>query len=126
MSLSAYKTTIKNTESPRDIERRILSQVTSGLEAVKHLVDDLEPDQRKAAITPDIRKALWDNQMFWITIKADLMAPENSLSGNVKADLISISLWIDKQTSEVMKGEGTIETLIEVNRNIINGLSGRS
>jgi flagellar biosynthesis activator protein FlaF len=126
MSLSAYKKTIKNTESPRDIERRILSQVTSDLEAIRDSVDGVEADDRKSAITPSIRKALWDNQKLWITVKADLMSPENQLTPEVKADLISLAHWIDKQTSEILNGEGTVEPLIEVNRNIINGLSGRA
>ena len=126
MSLSAYKKTIKNTEQPRDIERRILSQVTSDLEAVKASIDDIDASERKSAITPDVRKALWDNQKLWITVKADLMAPENQLAPSLKADLISLAHWIDKQTSEILKGEGTVEPLIEVNRNIINGLSGRA
>jgi flagellar biosynthesis activator protein FlaF len=126
MSLSAYKKTIKNTESPRDIERRILSQVTSDLEAIKDSVDGAQADDRKSAITPEVRKALWDNQKLWITVKADLMAPENGLTSEIKADLISLAHWVDKQTSEILKGEGVVEPLIEVNRNIINGLSGRA
>ncbi|EPX78021.1 flagellar biosynthesis regulator FlaF [Salipiger mucosus] len=123
MSVSAYKKTIKNTETPRDIERRIISQVTTRLTQVQEDFDAAE--QRRFAITNEIREAVYDNQRLWITLKADLMAEENKLSPELRADLISLSMWVDKQCTSVLNGEGTIAPLIEVNQNIINGLSAK-
>jgi len=124
MSVSAYKKTIKNTENPRDIERRILGQVTGKLE---NFVEEFDKSENKSSmLTTEIREAIWDNQRLWINVKADLMSPGNMLPDQLKGDLISLAIFIDKQSWLVMKGEGEIEPLIDVNKKIIAGLSGKA
>ncbi|NDV50788.1 flagellar biosynthesis regulator FlaF [Salipiger sp. PrR003] len=123
MSVSAYKKTIRNTETPREIERRIMSRITNKLSKVQADFD--KADNLKQAITADVREAIYENQQLWITVKADLMADGNQLSAQLRADLISLAMWVDRQSDAVLGGEGRIAPLIEVNQNIMNGLSGK-
>ncbi len=44
----------------------------------------------------------------------------------VRAQIISLSLWVSRHTSAVMRREEEIQPLIEVNRIIMQGLTGRA
>jgi len=51
--------------------------------------------------------------------------PENGLPAALKAQIISISIWVGKYTSMVIRREDDdIQALIDVNRAIMQGLSG--
>ena len=43
----------------------------------------------------------------------------------VRANIISLSLFVSRHTSAVMKGEEDFETLIELNRMMMQGLGGQ-
>ena len=45
-------------------------------------------------------------------------------SDSLRASIISIALWVDRFTSDVVAGRESIEELIVVNRAIIDGLTG--
>jgi flagellar protein FlaF len=40
----------------------------------------------------------------------------------VRAQIISLSLWVNRHTSAVMRKEESIQPLIDVNRSIMEGL----
>lgn len=123
MSIAAYKSTIRQSESPRQIERRILSRLTGQLEA--HAAFDTATGlERIEILARGLRAALAENQIFWNELKYDLAQPGNALSPELRAGLISIALWIDRQTSAVMGGDPGVMALAEINRNIIAGLAG--
>lgn len=124
MTVSAYKKTIKATETPKEIEKRVMSQVTARLERVCDLYDNSE--DKKRSLNEDVRQAVQDNQVLWITFKSDLMSDGNELSDELKASLISLAHFVGKQSDLVMQGEGQIRPLVDVNRNIIVGLSGKN
>ncbi|MFC2970551.1 flagellar biosynthesis regulator FlaF [Acidimangrovimonas pyrenivorans] len=125
MSIAAYKRTIIETEAPRQIERRILAQVTGQLEQHQEKFDasgDLS--ERLSLLAGDLRACLWDNEQVWLMLRSDLSEPENALPPQLRAGLLSIALWIERQTNLVMRGTGNIGPLVEVNRSIIRGLAG--
>jgi flagellar protein FlaF len=63
MSVAAYKRTISHTEAPRQIERRILAQVTSELEQQFAAFDQAEENLERLQILADgLRHVLWKNQ----------------------------------------------------------------
>lgn len=122
MSIAAYKSTIRQSESPRQIERRILSRLTGTLEA--HVgYDTATRFERVQILSNGLRAALAENQTFWNELKYDLAQPENGLSPDLRAGLLSIALWIDRQTSAVMGGQAGVRALADINRSIITGLS---
>jgi flagellar protein FlaF len=50
----------------------------------------------------------------------------NQLPDDLRARIISIGMWVDKYTSEVITGHDTIDDLIVVNRAIIEGLANEN
>lgn len=125
MSISAYKRTIRNTEQPRQIERRILSRVTGQLEETAQDYDATdEKGERLGLLASGLREALIDNGKIWMMMKHDLASVENTLPVELKAGLLSLALWVERQTTAVIGGTGKIAPLVSVNRSVINGLSG--
>lgn len=127
MSLAAYKRTIRESETPRQIERRILSRVTHNLTQRGQGYDATDDTKERLAILAGgLRDALSENQQFWAALRYDLAEPANAMPDTLKASLISIGLWVDRQTSALMMGQGRLASLIEVNANIAAGLSGQA
>jgi flagellar protein FlaF len=58
-------------------------------------------------------RALKYNQLLWSIIQADVAEKDNALPEELKANLMSLSIFVDKQTS---KG------LTNINLNIAEGL----
>ncbi|SFT08824.1 flagellar protein FlaF [Sulfitobacter marinus] len=127
MSLAAYKKTIRESETPRQIERRILSRVTHDLAEKGKAFDASDsPADRLAILSEGLRDSLYENQRFWSTLRHDLAEPENTMPAALKASLISLALWVDRQTSGLMAGQGSVAGLVEINTNIVAGLSGQA
>lgn len=117
MSLRAYQQSAARTESPRDAEYRLFGQVTRALiEASKHDVSEVH-------LRVD---ALDWNRRLWSALGADCASPDNGLPDAVRAQIISLSIWVSKYTSDVIRGADDIEPLIDVNRIIMQGLGGAS
>lgn len=50
----------------------------------------------------------------------------NQLPDDLRARIISIGMWVEKYTSQVITGRDTIDDLIVVNRAIIEGLANEN
>ena len=114
MSLAAYQQATARTESPREAEYRLFGQVTRALIAAQS-ADTLDVRTRVDALD-------W-NRRLWSTLGADCADPGNTLPAPLRASIISLSIWVDKHTSAVIRREEEIEPLIEINRMIMQGLS---
>lgn len=68
--------------------------------------------------------ALRFNQLFWTILQADITNPDNALPNEIKANIMSLSLFIDKQTMRPLSSfkESDLDVLIEINRNLAIGL----
>jgi flagellar protein FlaF len=125
MSIAAYKRTITETESPRQIERRVLSRVTAELERFAAEFDRAETSADKLALLANgLNDALWRNQRVWMALKTDLVQPENQLPPALRAGLISIAVWVDSHSTGVFKGKNRVQPLIDINKTIIRALEG--
>lgn len=125
MSVSAYKDVIRQSEAPRQIERRVFAKITSNLEAHAEDFDYAETYfDRLQILSGGLRQALQENIKLWSALKYDLASATNALSPELRAGLLSIALWVERQTAAVLGGETGALDLIEVNRSILNGLSG--
>ena len=74
--------------------------------------------------TPRIR-ALGRNHMLWSILVKDLALAENRLPEPLKAELIGLALWSMQYSTLAMTRNLSAEPLIEVNRNMADGLLGQ-
>jgi len=125
MGIAAYKQTITETETPRQIERRVFSLVTSRLEQFQPDFDAKEDNGEKLGLLANgLRQTLWQNERIWMVVKRDLAKTENALGDELKASLISLAIWVEKHTLLVLEGKAKVKPLLDVNWNIIRGLEG--
>lgn len=127
MSVAAYRQTIRESESPRQIERRILSQVTGRLDARALQYDRAESRAERFALLGDgLREDIAENQKIWNALRLDLSDPGNALPAPLRAQLISISTWIERQSTSIIGGAAGVSSLVAVNRAIVDGLAGKA
>jgi flagellar protein FlaF len=114
MSYKAYQTASARTEDPRSTEYRLMGQVTRALMEVQ----ECGPGEiRKRA------EALDWNRRVWSAFAADCASEGNGLPESLRASIISLAIFISKETSAAMRGSGDIETLVEINRTVMQGLA---
>ena len=112
----AYKQTITETEEPREIERKVFLQVTGELERASR--------EEKFPLSEKALNALNRNQKLWGELMFDCAYKENPLPDQLKAGIISLAIFVDRHTPDVITGEKSMDPLLEINRNIIRGLTG--
>jgi flagellar protein FlaF len=61
--------------------------------------------------------------MLWTIFQTDLALPENALPDSLKAQLISLSMWVQRYTAKVLFENASIDPLVSVNRSIMEGLA---
>ncbi|MBX7249734.1 MAG: flagellar biosynthesis regulator FlaF [Caulobacteraceae bacterium] len=115
MSLQAYQSAAQRAENPREAEYRLFGQVTRALmEAAQ-----ADPTDFKTRID-----ALDWNRRLWSALATDCSDPGNAMPVQARAQIISLSIWVARHTSAVMRKEEDIQDLIDINRLIMQGLSG--
>lgn len=114
MSLAAYKRVAQVTETPRQMECRLLGDVCRELHAVSKPPYD---DRRR-------REALDWNRRVWTTFMLDCGRAENPLPVALRAQIVSLGMWVYRYTDQAMMDGAEIQPLIEVNGSIIKGLLG--
>ena len=112
MSLKAYQAAQATTEDPRVTEYRLFGQVTGAL---------LNAKESNAVGTPLVEAIDW-NRRLWRTLAADCMDDRNTLTQDVRAKIISLSLWVSKYSRSVAREKAPLDPLIEINRTIMQGL----
>jgi flagellar protein FlaF len=113
-NLDAYQQAQKLAITPSAAESATLVKAAGILEKAKETITDMAT----------YSAALKFNQRFWTVLQADLTSPGNKLSDKIKGDLLSLIIFIDKQTIKALadpKAEH-LDVLIEINRNIAMGL----
>lgn len=125
MSLSAYRRTLGQTETPRQIERRIMLRITADLSAHADRFDRAtDRAARLCILAGGLRAALADNVRLWSAMKADLMSPGNALPDDLRGGLVNLAAFVERHTGAVLGGEGRVAALVDVNRPVIAALSG--
>ena len=69
-------------------------------------------------------EALLFLRRLWSTLMDDLVSPENGLPAPVRANLISIGLWVMKEADRIrLEKSDNFEGLIEINAILRDGLN---
>lgn len=114
-SNQAYQSSQKLGAGARQTEARALLEAARRLSVVKSEgSDDLT----------EYRAALRLNWRLWTIIQSDIASEENALPSEIKANVMSLSIFIDKHTVGALAEPDTskLDVLIDINRNIASGL----
>ena len=117
LGYGAYDKNIKTTESAHETDAAVLEHAAQVLIAAQTLMvaKNLENDE-------DFFMALNYNQRIWTVLQA-FAAEENALPDQIKANLISLSIFVDKQTYKALSENDPkkLDVLININRQIAAG-----
>ncbi len=113
MSLSAYQRVRTIAEHPRQTEYRLISEITA------EMIEMWDAGVRGAALMP----ALHRNRELWNALSSACGATGNGLPPELRASIISIGLWVERFTSDVVAGREPMDDLVAVNRTILEGLA---
>ena len=118
--LDAYKSANTKTISGRELEASVLTQAALKLTYCQQNWD--APDRAERMV-----EALTHNQRIWSILQSELARDDNPLPKQLKEDLLSLSLFIDKRSFDIMAFPemSKITMLISINLNIAAGLRGR-
>lgn len=116
MSVNAYQKARRIVETPRATELRLMGQVTG------EMISASAQGKSGAALID----CLHHNREVWATFSSLCAGPGNALPAQVRANIISLALWVDRHTSEVIGGRDTMTALIDVNRSVMEGLAAHA
>lgn len=117
--IDAYKKTINQTATSRDTEYRLLAQVTSELIKAIENQKGAKGDPKKMS---QVASALNWNKQVWDVFVEDCGTAGNQLPRELRAAIVSLGIWVTKETALALEGDGDIDSLVAVNRDIMKGL----
>ncbi|WP_323795950.1 flagellar biosynthesis regulator FlaF [Nisaea sp.] len=117
--IDAYKKTITQTATSRDTEYRLLAQVTAELIKAVENKKGAANDPTKMA---QVATALNWNKQVWDVFVEDCGTAGNQLPRDLRAAIVSLGIWVTKETAIALEGEGDLDSLVAVNRDIMKGL----
>lgn len=115
MSIKAYQRAVTQADTPREAEHRAFGVVTADLVRAKEL----------GLTGGALAEALDANRRLWNVLAADCSLPENQLPLALRAQIISLALWVARHTAEVLREGVDIDPLIDVNKTMMEGLVAR-
>lgn len=112
--VAVYQQQQKRNLSPREVEAMAFTKAALLLEDAKKQTGNIE----------EFAKALRFNHLLWTIIQADLTEPDNQLPPEIKANVMSLSIFVDKQTTKALRSSSAsdLDVLININRNLAAGL----
>ena len=92
-------------------------------EAITHSINLLRLAMKKGRQTRECIDAIHFTSRLWVRFVEDLASPENALQDELKANLISIGIWIIKETEKIRHGESdNFQGVIDISTIIKEGL----
>jgi len=76
-----------------------------------------------AKTDPKLHDALHWNRRMWSTFATDCAIEGNKLPKMLRAQIISLSIWVGKHSSQVIREGEDIRALIDVNKSVMEGLA---
>lgn len=91
--------------------------------ALEHAIGLLHKAEGAGSQSPEVNEALGFVSKLWNAFIQDLVDPENDLPDVLRADLISIGLWIIKEAALIRSGQSqNFHGVIEICSMIRDGL----
>lgn len=114
MSLTAYNQASKRAETPSQTEYRLFAQVTRAL---------MDAKTAPAGAWSQVAEAIDWNRRVWNALALDCAQAENGLPESIRAGIISLAMFISRHSSVAVKNVAEVDTLIDLNRTIMQGLA---
>ncbi|MEH2526479.1 MULTISPECIES: flagellar biosynthesis regulator FlaF [unclassified Bradyrhizobium] len=116
---NAYARVATTTSSPRDIEAQALLKAANKLQAIVG---------NENATSEQISEALMFNRKLWAIFLSDVLRDENQQPLAVRQNIANLGIFVLSQTMalQISPQVEHIKPLIEINRNLAAGLSGRA
>jgi len=73
---------------------------------------------------PEFVSALHENSKLWTTLAVDVAHPDNGLPQDLRARLFWLADFTDHETRRILKNNGDVAILIEINAAVLQGLRG--
>ena len=115
LARTAYDPTATSVRTPRSIEYEAFARTTRKLKAVKNSAT------QDFALLVD---ALHDNRMLWSFMAACVADGANALPPALRAQIFYLAEFTSQHSRRLLKGEGDLNVLIEVNTAMMSGLRG--
>lgn len=112
-----YGTLNETTRSNRDLEYDAILRVTRELK--------LNKNAAKAEF-PRLAVALSRNERLWNEIGTQVADNANKLDVGLRARLFYISEFVAHYTGNLLRGEGDVSSLIDINVAVLRGLKGKT
>ncbi|MGC8523960.1 MAG: flagellar biosynthesis regulator FlaF [Acidibrevibacterium sp.] len=112
-NLAQYETARRFTATPQDNEILIFSNANAMLANAKTA-------DAKTRIS-----ALFHNQRLWSAIVKDLALETNQLPADLKQNLTDLGIWAMQYSTRAMGEDLSLDPLIAVNRDMIEGLQAQ-
>ena len=119
--VDAFRHALNQTSSDRDTEYRLLAQVTASLIEAKEADGDMKVNPKKMRMVAEALN--WNNEV-WAAFMDDCRSSDNRLPEKLRGGILSLAIWVGKETKSAMNGDSDLDMLIAVNRDIMKGLSG--
>lgn len=114
MTLEAYEAVTEDSQLQARARERL---------ALSLGIDQLEKLQKGLANRDDRIESLLYIRRLWVTFIEDLGSPENALPDKLRADIISIGLWVLKESDRLLEQKtNDVVELIDINRLIRDAL----
>ena len=117
--IDAYKKALNKTASSRNAEYRLLAQVTAALIEAKEADGDMRKNPAKMKMLA--HAVNWNNEV-WSTFMDDCRSEDNKLPEKLRGGILSLGIWVNKETQAALNGDVGLDALISVNRDIMKGL----
>jgi len=115
-ALSAYMNSSMNLRSSRQQELDVLHKINAGL---AHAM--LDPGKRE-----DFHNALLRNQRMWNIFVVAMAEEDHPYSIELRAELISFGMWVNRHTQKVLREGADIKPLITLNKDLILGMTAKT
>ena len=121
----AYTSNFAPIRTDRGSEYEAFAKVTRRLQAamVQSMKTKAQTDARLKN-TASLAEALQLNRKLWTVLASDVLRDDNLLPSALRASILSLNAFTGAHSSKVLRGEASVQPLIEINAAVMRGLNG--
>lgn len=112
LAQTAYGNANAVVRTERSIEYQVFARATNMLATA----------QTQAGNMPVLAEALDYNRQVWSALSKDVGSDDNKLPLELRAQIMSLAIFVRNHSQAVLKGTHSLEALIDINTTIMRGL----